>query len=578
MAWTGRGKEGGGITTSTRDHGPPATPCICPPASENTPMDLLRILSLWRGRAPWLAAGLVISLAALACGVALMAVSGAMIGAAVAAGVLVAPVALRGLGGARVVLRYLERLVTHAATFRALADLRVWFFRHLARTAAGGLGFRHAGDVLARLVGDVEALDGLYLRILVPLAGAVLLLPVLLIVIGQHAAGLAAAVGLLFAGASLLLPWLAARAAAESGGRLAATASSLRVAALDALTGLREVRAFGAEGRMIAAMQAREAALLSAQHDLARRTALAGAGAFLCGQAAIFAVLLVAGTNPAGAIAAAFLVMAAFEAIGGLPRAGALAGHATAAARRVLEAAEAPVAVPDPPAPAHVPARFALRFESVHFRWAPDRAPVFEGLTLEIPEATRVAVLGPSGGGKSTLAAMALKVVAPQQGCVRLGGVDLATLSAADVHARFAWLSQATHLFDDTIRANLLLARPNADEAALWQALDAARIGDVVRALPDRLETWLGEGGTQFSGGQGRRLALARTLLSTAPILVLDEPCAGLDAETERAFLATLNDVAEGRTLVLIAHRLTGVERLDRIWRLSGGKAVAAAA
>ena len=541
-------------------------------------MDLLRILALWRGRAAWLAAGLVISLAALACGVALMAVSGAMIGAAVAAGVLVAPVALRGLGGARVVLRYLERLVTHAATFRALADLRVWFFRHLARTAAGGLGFRHAGDVLARLVGDVEALDGLYLRILLPLAGAVLLLPVLLIVIGRHAAGLAAAVGVLFAIAALLLPWLAARAAAESGGRLAATASALRVAALDALTGLREVRAFGAEGRMIAAVQAREAALLSAQHDLARRTALAGAGAFLCGQAAIFAVLLAAGANPAGAIAAAFLVTAAFEAVGGLPRAGALAGHASAAARRVLEAAEAPVAVPDPPAPVPLPAAFSLRFEAVHFRWAPDRAPVFDGLTLEIPEATRVAVLGPSGAGKSTLAAMALKVVAPQQGCVRLGGVDLATLSAAEVHARFAWLSQATHLFDDTIRANLLLARPEADEAALWSALDAARIGETVRALPDRLDTWVGEGGTQFSGGQGRRLALARTLLSDAPILVLDEPCAGLDAETERAFLTTLNEVAEGRTLLLIAHRLTGVERLDRIWRLSGGKAVAAAA
>ena len=151
----------------------------------------------------------------------------------------------------------------------------------------------------------------------------------------------------------------------------------------------------------------------------------------------------------------------------------------------------------------------------MHFRWAPDRPPVFDGLTLEIPEATRVAVLGPSGAGKSTLAAMALKVVAPQQGRIRLGGVDLASLTAAEVRARIAWLSQATHLFDDTIRANLLLARPDADEAALWAALDAARIGDVVRALPDGLDTWVGEGGTRFSGGQGRRLALARTLLST---------------------------------------------------------------
>ncbi|MGH7210858.1 MAG: ATP-binding cassette domain-containing protein, partial [Acetobacteraceae bacterium] len=186
--------------------------------------------------------------------------------------------------------------------------------------------------------------------------------------------------------------------------------------------------------------------------------------------------------------------------------------------------------------------------------------------------------LGPSGAGKSTLAALALKVVAPQSGRVLLGGADLATLSAAEVRGQIAWLSQATHLFDDTIRNNLLLGRPDADEPALWAALDAAAIGDAVRALPDRLDTWVGEGGARFSGGQARRLALARALLSPAPILILDEPAAGLDAETERAFLATLNGLAPGRSMILIAHRLTGVERLDRIWRLSGGHAVAAAA
>ena len=150
-------------------------------------------------------------------------------------------------------------------------------------------------------------------------------------------------------------------------------------------------------------------------------------------------------------------------------------------------------------------------------------------------------------------------------------------LPAASVRSRIGWLGQATHLFDDTIRANLLLARPDADEPALWAALDAARVGDTVRALPDGLDTWVGEGGTRFSGGQGRRLALARALLSEAPILILDEPCSGLDAETERAFLETLNETAAGRSVILITHRLTGVERLDRIFRLSAGKAIAAA-
>lgn len=540
--------------------------------------DLLRILGLWRSRLGWLVAGLVVSIAALAAGVGLMADSGVTIATAVVSGTLFAPVALRGLGTARVVLRYIERLATHAATFRALADLRVWFFRRLAAGSAGGLGFRQAGDVLARMVGDIEALDGLYIRIIVPLVGAVLLLPVLVVFIGRYAPWLALAVGVLFAVSALVLPWLAARAAAESGTRLATSAGALRVAVLDALTGLREVRAFSAEGRMLASVQAREAALFGAQHDLSRRTAFAGALAFLCAQAAILAVLLAAGTNPVGVVASAFLAVAAFEAVGGLPRAGALAGHAAAAARRVLAIADAPVPVPDPAQPAPLPPGFTLRFEAVQFRWLPDRPPVFDGLTLDIPQGTRVALLGPSGAGKSSLAALVLKVVAPQQGRVLLGGTDLAALSAAEVRARVAWLGQTTHLFDDTIRANLLLARPDADDAALWAALDAAQVGDLVRRLPDGLDSWVGEGGTRFSGGQGRRLALARALLSPAPVLILDEPCAGLDAETERDFLATLNDVARGRTVILIAHRLTGVERLDRIWRLSGGKAVAAAA
>jgi ATP-binding cassette subfamily C protein CydC len=539
---------------------------------------MLRILGLWRGRTLWLAAGVVISLAALGSGVAMMALGGAVLGGAIATVALVAPLALRDLGIARVVLRYAERLVTHAATFRALADLRVWFFRGLARSTAGGLGFRQAGDVLARLVGDIEALDGLYLRILVPLAGAVLLLAAVVGVLGAQDARLAAVVGALFVLAAFVLPWAGARMAGRAAGSLAAASGALRIAALDALTGLREVRAFGAEGRMLAAVQAREATLLGVQRELAGRVALANAGAFLFGQAAIIAVLLIAGADPIATAAAGFLAVAAFEAVGGLPRAGVLAGHAEAAAARVLEAAEAPAPVADSLRPAAVPSGFVLRFEGVHFRWQPDRPPVLDGLTLDVPEGARVALLGPSGAGKSSLAALALKVAAPQQGRVLLGDADIATLSAADVHRRIGWLAQATHLFDDTIRANLKLANPDAADAALWTALDAARIGDVVRALPDGLDAWVGEGGARFSGGQGRRLALARALLSPAPILILDEPCAGLDAETERAFLATLNEVAEGRSVVLITHRLTGVERLDRIWRLSGGKALAAAA
>ncbi len=538
---------------------------------------LLQVVRLWRRHWPRLGLGIAVSLAALACAVALLAASGALVARMALGAALTAGLALRLLGPARVALRYAERLVTHDAMFRALADLRVWFFRNLARNSAGGLGFTHAGDVLTRLVGDVEALDGLYLRIVVPALGALLLLPVLLALSVRVDWRAAAEVVPLFAVAAFVLPAAAASGARALGGRLTLARAGLSVAALDTLTGLREVRAFGAEGRMLAMVQARESTLLVAGRALARRGAACSALALLCGQTALLAVLAFPGVHPVATVVLALAVVAAFEAAAGLPRAGALAGVSSAAAARVLAVAGRDAAMSDPAIAAPPPAASGLRFEAVEFRWQPDRPAALDGFSLDVPAGSRVALLGPSGAGKSTVAALALRVVSPQSGRVLLGGVDIATLATAELRSRVAWLSQDTHLFDDTIRANLALARPDADDVALWQALEAARLAEFVRSLPDQLDTWVGEGGARLSGGQRRRLALARTLMSPAPLLLLDEPCAGLDAETEREFYATLNETAQGRTVVLIAHRLTGVERLDRVWRLVRGRTVAAA-
>lgn len=540
------------------------------------------LLRLARAHAGWLAAGLALSLLTVAAGVALAMVAGGVAlrpaqRAGIAAALLL-PAVLRALGVLRVAGRYAERMVTHAATFRVLAALRVWLFRGLAARSAGGLGFMRSGDALGRLVGDVEALDGIYLRILVPGVAAVLLLPVLAGAVAVGDGGTALAVGGLFLLGGLVLPFVAARATLAAGGRLAAAAGGLRSAALDALGGMREVRAYGAEGRMLAAVQAREGALFAAQRDVARRGAWAQAGATLCGQAALLAVVLMPGAGPGAVVAALFLTLAAFEVVGGMPRAGALAGHAAGAAARIVEAAEGPGGGSDPADPAPLPPGNAIRFEAVRFRWAPDRPAVLDGLVLDIPAGARVAILGPSGSGKSTLAALLLKVAAPQEGRVLLGGVDLQRLRAADVRSRIAFLAQDTHLFSDTVRDNLLLGREDATDLELWDALGRAGIADAVRALPAGLDAWIGEGNLGVSGGQGRRLALARTLLSRAPILILDEPATGLDAEAERAFLTTLNEATAGRTTILIVHRLMGVERLDRIFRLSGGRAVAAAA
>lgn len=542
------------------------------------------IFRLWRRQGARLVVGVLLALAALACGLALMQASGLRLAGCVLGGLVVTTALLRWIGSGRVLLRYAERLFAHDAMFRALADLRVWFFHSLAHGAAAGLGFRRAGDMLSRLVSDIGALDGLYLRIVVPLAGACLTFPALLVIVGRQSLVLGLSVGVLFACASFLVPWLIARSGHKAADQAAHLLAHLRISVLDLVGGLREIRAFGAEGRMLARVQAADAALLQGQMALARRAALANALAFLFGQIAVFMVLLAVGgimlpkLHALEGVSILFLTVAAFESAVTLTRAGLQAGIMGASARRVVDMAVQPAGANAQAAQKEAPASTDIRLDNVHFRWAEDRPWVLKGLTLDIPAGSRVAILGPSGAGKSSLAALLLRAATPQEGKIFLGGEDITTIRPDAVRGKMAWLSQATHLFDDTIRANLLLGRPDASEEDLWRALDQAAVSDVVRNLPEGLDTWLGEAGIRLSGGQGRRIALARTLLAPAPILILDEPATGLDAQTEQEFLRTLNTVTEGRTVILIAHRLTGVEKLDRIWRLSDGLAKAAAA
>jgi ATP-binding cassette subfamily C protein CydC len=536
-----------------------------------------QIFRLWRPQAGWILLGTALFLAALAAGLALMGASGRYIALSLLGGGLLVPAVLQYIGAARVVLRYLERVFTHEATFRALAGLRIWLFTGLARSAAGGLGYRRAGDALARLVNDVDALDGLFLRIFLPLLGAVLLTPVLAVLLWR-AQPWALVVLLPFGFVAFYLPAVAARAAGQNGARAGLAMSGLRSAALDALAGLREVKIYAAEGRMLAAVQAREAAYLAAQRELAGQTSALNALAFLAAQAGLLlAILIGLAGAPVFAVIVVFVLITVFETVLGLPRAGLLYGQARAAAVRVVQAATAPPQVPEPASPVPMPAGNAIAFEHVSFRYADDLPFVFENLSLQLPAGSRTAILGPSGAGKSTIAALLLKLVAPLRGQIRIGTADLAALPAEAVRHRIAYLGQTTHLFADTIRNNLLLGDPTAREEKLWAALEAAQLAQTIRSLPEGLDSWLGEGGQNLSGGQGRRLALARTLLSQAPILLLDEPCAGLDADTEAEFMKVLNTATQGRTVVLIAHRLTGVEQLDRIWRLTGGTLMAAA-
>ena len=546
--------------------------------------DLLRVLRMWRGRAGWLAAGVAVATLAALSGVALLALAGQAVAEGVAAatlfgGAAVAFAWMRPVAVLRPVARYLDRLVSHAAAFRALADTRVWFFRRLAERLPAGVGFRRTGDLLGRLVTDIDALDRVYLGALVPAVAAASVVLAIALVLGAISPLLAALVAAPLA-VALILPPVLAPGAADAGRRVAAAQGALRAAVVDPLTGIEDTLSAGAEPIAAKRMAEEGGTLAAAQRTLARRGAWGGAaGAVLTQAAMLGAIAWGLGTGQAGvggAVLGLFLATAAAEALGVMPRAGAALAAAGASARRLFEAADSTPPVPEPAEPASPPAGHAIRVEGVHFTWSPDRPPVFDGLDLEVPEGGRIALLGPSGAGKSTLAALLLKLAAPHVGRITLGGVDIATLAADDVRARIACLTQDARLFDDSIEANLRLARPEAEEAALWRALDAAGIGDLVRTLPEGLATRCGEAGVRFSGGQARRLALARALLSQAPVLILDEPAAGLDADTERAFLETLGEATAGRSVILIVHRLIGVERPTRILRLVGGRALPA--
>ncbi|WP_421988948.1 thiol reductant ABC exporter subunit CydC [Roseococcus sp.] len=544
--------------------------------------DLARVLRLWDTRRGALVGALLVAMASALSGVALLALAGQGVAAGLAAGGifgLAALVWVRPLVLLRPFLRWSERMASHAAAFQALADTRVWFFRRLAERMPGGIGLRGSGDLLGRVIGDVDALDRLYLGGILPAgAGLAVLVAILALLMGEP--WLMLLVGLPLA-LALVLPLVLAPGAARAATRTADRRGALRAAAVDPLAGLEDTLAANAEARAMARLQAADGELMRGQRSLAKRSAWAGASGGLLAQLAVLGALgwgLAGGTAAAGMVVLAlFLAVAASEALGLMPRAGAALASAGASARRLFEAADQPAPVAEPAHPAALPSSNELVLTGLRFGWRPD-VPVLEGLDLTLREGERVAILGPSGAGKSTISALLTKLAAPQAGTIRLGGVDIAGLSAAEVRTRIVVLSQQARLFDDTVAANLRLAAPQAPDAALWRALAKAGIADHIRSLPEGLETRCGEGGTRFSGGEARRIALARALLPPAGILVLDEPTTGLDAMAERAFLATLATACEGRSLLLVTHRLTGAEPLDRVLRLAGGRLLPATA
>ncbi|MFI5667937.1 thiol reductant ABC exporter subunit CydD [Streptomyces sp. NPDC051704] len=537
----------------------------------------------WQGR---FRLGLLLGALAVGCSVGLMAVSGWLISRASEQPpvlyLMVAVTATRTFGIGRAVFRYAERLVSHDAVLRMLADLRVSVFRRLERIAPAGLREQRRGDLLARLVADADSLQDYWLRWLLPVGTAVLvgtgsvaftawLLP---------GAGAALAVGLLAAGVGVPLVSGACSRRAER--RLAPARGELATRAADLLTGTAELTVAGAlAGRKDAAKES-DRTLTGISARGAAATGLgSGLTALVCGLTVVVAAALAADAVHGGqlsgvAMAVAVLTpLAAFEAVNGLPQAVQYRQRVRRSAERIYEVIDAPAPVAEPERPAAVPASpFPLRLTGLAVRHPGQEQDALRGLDLTLEAGRRIAVVGSSGAGKTSLAQVLLRFLDPHDGTYTLGGADARTLDGDDVRRMVGLCAQDAHLFDSSVRENLRLARTGASEEQLREALAAARLLEWADGLPDGLDTLVGEHGERISGGQRQRLALARALLADFPVLVLDEPAEHLDLATADALTADLLAATEGRTTVLITHRLAGLEAVDEVLVLDRGAVV----
>jgi thiol reductant ABC exporter CydC subunit len=537
---------------------------------------LRRLLALSGIRVSRVAVSVLLGALTVLFGVGLMATAGYLISRAAERPAILslttAIVAVRFFGLARPLARYADRLWSHDLALRALGHVRARFYEGIEPLAPAGLEAFRRGDLTSRMIGDVDALQGLYLRGIGPplvalAAGAVC--------VGTAAAflppaGVVLAAGLVLGGA--VVPFVAGRLGRAAGRRQAAARGELAAEIVDLLRAAPELVVYGAEERMLERVMSGDREL----DRLARRDAFAGG----VGDALS---ILVAGLTVAGVLAVsvhahetgsldrvlvamlALLALASFEAVGALPSAARELSATLASGRRVLELIGREPSIRDPATPADPPADSAVSLEDVTARYAPTEAPVLSGFDLGLEPGRHVALVGPSGSGKTTVTSLLLRFLDPEHGRVVLAGHDLREFRQHDVRGSFALAGQEAHVFDSSIRANLLIARPEATDAELDAALRRAHLHEWVASLPEGLDTLVGEDGNRLSGGQRQRLTIARALLSDAPVLVLDEPTAHLDPGTAQAVVDDAFAAAGERSILLITHRPEGLELVDEV-------------
>lgn len=546
---------------------------------------LLRLLG-FLGAHPWRAAlAVLLGVATVASNVGLLALSAFLIAAAALKPELAAlsvPIYLvRFFGVSRGFARYAERVVSHDVTFRLLRNLRIWFYERLEPLAPSRLLEHHSGDLLDRAVEDVDELQNVYLRIFSPILVAAFTVSATFAVFWVFSPLLAfVALGFLVA-AGVGVPLLVDALARRTGRQQVELRAELSAQLVDSVQGVQDLLAFGAEKERRDRISEINRKLARAQRRMALIEGLQGSLNDLLSNLAmlvllVLAIPLVSGGEIRGVYLAflALVILGSFEAITPLGSAFQFLGRSLSAAGRLFEIADEEPQVRDPQNPAPVPERPGLEFRRVTFSYSNSGSKALDDVSFEIKAGSRVAVVGPSGSGKSTLTRLALRFWDPDGGEVLLGGRDVREYAQEDLREKIGLVAQDTHIFNGTLRRNLLLARPEATQRELERAVEAARLGGLVESLPEGLDSWVGEQGLRISGGERQRLAVARALLKNAPILLLDEPTANLDTVTEQELLGSIREMVQDRTTLLITHRLVGMEGMDEILVLDKGRIV----
>lgn len=548
-------------------------------------LTLWRLLRLAWPLKGWIALAALLGFLTVGAGIGLMATSAYLISEAAlhpsVAALQVSIVGVRFFGISRGIFRYCERYVSHYVALGLLARLRVWFYSAVEPLAPARLTTYRSGDLLARVVSDIGTLQDFYVRVMAPPLVATVTGLAMWFFLGAYDASLALVLVASYLVASIGIPVLMHLLTRGIGARLVAVRADLNAAMVDGIQGIADLIAFGHEKAHAERVQRLNREMIALQRRMAWANGLQGALSNGLMNLAAWTILVTAiplvrsgqldGVNLAVVVLA---TLASFESFLPLPVAAQHLSTSLAAASRLFEIVHAQPAATDKASPTPKPADRSIAFDNVSFRYNPGEPLVLDNVSFNLPQGRCLAIVGPSGAGKSTIANLLLRFWDYSEGRILLGGQELSDYRQDDVRSMISVVAQTTHLFNTTIRENLLVARRDATEEDLIRAAKQAHIYTFIRSLPGGFDTPVGEQGLSLSGGERQRIAIARAFLKNAPILVLDEATANLDALTEQEVLAALRDLAQRRTTVIITHRLVGLEMADEILVMHDGAIV----